>query len=157
MSENKTTKVHSKGVLKQLKKKKKSRTNREGSTSNSESAEPAGTSLEPSTLDFEGAGAFEENNPVHPVQQEEMDSDDEEEPVAAESAVNLCSPAPVSVSAMDAEGSSSPVAQVQASSSLDVGQYVHSGGSSSLSSSSSFTMNVSQAPTSQDKSFKLEG
>ena len=150
MSENKTTKVP-KGVLKQLKKKKKSRTNREGST------EPAGTSLEPSTLGFEGAGASEENNPVHPVQQEEMDSDDEEEPVAAESAVNLCSPAPVSVSAMDAEGSSSPVAQVQASSSLDVGQYVHSGGSSSLSSSSSFTMNVSQAPTSQDKSFKLKG
>ena len=86
-----------------------------------------------------------------------MDSDDEEEPVAAESAVNLCSPAPVSVSAMDAEGSSSPVAQVQASSTLDVGQYVHSGGSSSSSSSSSCTMNVSQAPTSQDKSFKLEG
>ena len=110
MSENKTRKVP-KGTLK---KKKKSRTNREGST------EPAGTSLEPSTLGFEGAGASEENNPVHPVQQEEMDSDDEEEPVAAESAVNLCSPAPVSVSAMDAEGSSSPVAQVQASSSLDV-------------------------------------
>ena len=98
------------------------------STPNSESAEPAVTSLEPSTLDFEGAGASEENNPVHPVQQEEMDSDDEKEPVAAESAVNLCSPAPVSVSAMDAEGSSSPVAQVQDSSSLDVGQYVHSGG-----------------------------
>ena len=69
MSENKTTKVP-KGVLKQLKKKKKSRTNREGST------EPAGTSLEPSTLGFEGAGASEENNPVHPVQQEEMDSDE---------------------------------------------------------------------------------
>ena len=149
MSENQTTKA--KKYF--LKKKKKSRTNREGSTSNSESAEPAGTSLEPSTLDFEGAGASEENNPVHPVQQEEMNSDDEEEPVAAESAVNLCSPAPDSVSAMDAEGSSSPVAQVQASSSLHVGQYVHSGGSSS----SSFTMNVSQAPTSQDKSFKLKG
>ena len=120
------------------------------STSDSESTEPAS-----STLDFEGAGAFEENNPVHPVQQEEMDSDDEEEPVAAESAVNLCSPAP---SGMDVEGSSSPVAQVQASSSLDVGQYVHSGGSSSLSSSSSLVpMNVSRAPTSQDKSFKLEG
>ena len=95
MSENKTTKVK-KGALK---KKKKSRTNREGSTSNSESAEPAGTSLEPSTLDFEGAGASEENNPVHPVQQEEMDSDDEEEPVAAESAVNLCSPAPAEAEA----------------------------------------------------------
>ena len=116
MSENQTTKA--KKYF--LKKKKKSRTNREGST------EPAGTSLEPSTLGFEGAGASEENNPVHPVQQEEMDSDDEEEPVAAESAVNLCSPAP---SGMDVEGSSSPVAQVQASSSLDVGQYVHSGGS----------------------------
>ena len=77
--------------------------------------------------------------------------------VAAEAAVNLCSPAPGSVSGMDAEGSSLPVAQVQASSSLDVGQYVHSGGSSSSSSSSSLTMNVSQAPTSQDKSFKLEG
>ena len=55
------------------------------------------------------------------------------------------------------EGSSLPVAQVQASSSLPLGQFVHSGGSSSLSSSSSFSMNVSQAPTSQDKSFKLEG
>ena len=52
MSENKTRKVP-KGTLK---KKKKSRTNREGST------EPAGTSLEPSTLGFEGAGASEENN-----------------------------------------------------------------------------------------------
>ena len=72
MSENKTTKKSFKKSFLQ-KKKKKSRTNREGSTSNSESAEPAGTSLEPSTLDFEGAGASEENNPVHPVQQEEMD------------------------------------------------------------------------------------
>ena len=138
MSENQTTKV--KKSL--FKKKKKSRTNREGSTSNSESAEPAGTSLEPSTLDFEGAGAFEENNPVHPVQQEEMDSDDEKEPVAAESAVNLCSPAP-------AEEQTQPTVKERVQ--------VLEGSSGSSSSSTEVRMEGITTGQGGNKTFDLEG